>query len=472
MKIRFLAILVLLLAAGLALANPVGASGSDPGATVPNAPVQRIASGATATPHPILSDVRVRRAIAYCTDKDGLLASVYPDLTPAQRQALVADTFIRPTSWAYTAPATVYPYVPATGQGLLEQAGWQLAPGATYRTRDGKELALTLRTTTSGFRVTFLRVFEAQMQTCGIRVIREHLDASWFFGSAGAFTGIRVRDFELADFVWVFQDNDPSGPSIFACDRIPTPANGWQGQNYPGWCNAAASAAMITAADTALSQAQRKAAYTVVIDAVATELPHLPLFWRYDYDQGQPSETYEHIDFNLETFSQDAELAPANAMTLNTTDYAGNAGSVEVPAGAVAENTTLSYYPLVASAYEAPQNKTLVGPFRLTAALQGVPQATFEFNTPVILTVRYDDGSISPIWDEAALNLYRWNEGTGWQPAQESCPEGQRHYQVDRADKHRGGSHLPSERIRAHRRYEAHRSPASGDAELGSPALR
>ena len=47
--------------------------------------------------------------------------------------------------------------------------------------------------------------------------------------------------------------------------------------------------------------------------------------------------------------------------------------------------------------------------------------------------MRYDDASLSSIWDEAALNLYRWVEGTGWQPAQESCPEGQRYYHVDRA---------------------------------------
>ena len=215
--------------------------------------------------------------------------------------------------------------------------------------------------------------------------------------------------------------------------QIPTPANGWQGQNYAGWCNAAASSAIVTATDTALSQEQRKAAYAVVIDAAAADLPYLPLFWRLDPTTGQVSEAWEHIDFNLETYSQDAELAPATATTLNTTDYAGNTGSVEVPAGAVAQNTTLSYYPLVASAYAAPQGKTLVRPFRLTAALQGVPQPTFEFNTPVILTVRYDDASLSSIWDEAALNLYRWVEGTGWQPAQESCPEGQRNYQVDRA---------------------------------------
>lgn len=213
--------------AGATLASP------DPESAAPLVPPQRVAAtealplaspapGSTgspgaataATPHPILSDVRVRRAIAYCTDKAGLLASVYPDLTAEQRQALIADTFIRPTSWAYSAPATVYPYAPTTGQGLLEDAGWYLAPDATYRTRDGKELALTLRTTTAGFRQTFLSVFEAQMRECGIRVIREHLDADWFFGSSAP-TGISVRDFELSDFAWVTDDNDPRGRTLF-----------------------------------------------------------------------------------------------------------------------------------------------------------------------------------------------------------------------------------------------------------------
>jgi peptide/nickel transport system substrate-binding protein len=447
MKMRLLP-LVILMTLGLVLAGVAQAAPNDPGVTgsvqrsdpqdaispAPSAPRTAVGpqSGATATPHPILSDVRVRRAIAYCTDKTGLLAAAYPDLTPEQRQALIADTFIRPTSWAYTAPATTYPYAPTTGQTLLDQAGWTLEQGATYRTRGGKELVLTLRTTTAAFRVAFLTVFEAQMQACGIRVIREHLDASWFFGSDGAFTGIRVRDFELGEFAWIMPDTEPEGRELYACDQIPTPANGWRGQNYPGWCSAEASVAIVTATDTAVSQALRRAAYAVVIDAAAAELPSLPLFWRDD-GTGNPSETYEHIDFNLETFSQDAELAPATATTLNTADYAGNAGSVEVPAGAVAQDTTLSYYPLIASAYAAPQGKTLVSPFRLTAVVQGVPQTTFTFITPVILTVRYDDASLSSIWDEAALNLYRWVAGTGWRPAQESCPEDQRYYHVDRA---------------------------------------
>jgi len=119
-------------------------------------------------PHPILSDARIRRAIAYCTNKDALIASVYPTLTPEQRQELVMDTFVPKTSWAYTAPTTTYPYSPTVGQQLLDAAGWTLQSGAEYRTKDGKELVLILTTTTAPFRMTYLTVFEAQMKACGI----------------------------------------------------------------------------------------------------------------------------------------------------------------------------------------------------------------------------------------------------------------------------------------------------------------
>ena len=87
--------------------------------------------------HPLLSDVRIRRALALCTDRDALIQSVYGPLTPAERQLLMMDTFIPKSHWLYTAPPAEYryPFDPAEGRALLEQAGWTLAPGATYRTR-------------------------------------------------------------------------------------------------------------------------------------------------------------------------------------------------------------------------------------------------------------------------------------------------------------------------------------------------
>ena len=45
------------------------------------------------SPHPILSDLSVRKAIALCTDKDALIQSAYPLLTAAERE-FISGKFI------------------------------------------------------------------------------------------------------------------------------------------------------------------------------------------------------------------------------------------------------------------------------------------------------------------------------------------------------------------------------------------
>ncbi len=246
------------------------------------------------TAHPILSDLPVRRAIAYCTDKDALIAAAYPALTPAQRAALVMDSPILPTSWAYSPPATTYPYNPATGRALLDAAGWTLAPGAEYRTKGGKELYLTIIATDGAMRQAFLAVFEAQMRNCGVHVIRYHRNATWVYGAGGLFG----RNFELGEFAWVGVEA-PDLLNLYGCDRVPSPANNWSGNNYMGWCNPAADAAATQANNTALTQAERKAFYATFTNLFAADLPSLLLFRR------DGSDTWEHIDFNLETYAQE-----------------------------------------------------------------------------------------------------------------------------------------------------------------------
>jgi len=52
------------------------------------------------TPHPILGDVRVRQAIAYCTNREELINSVYPWLPEEERANLIMHTNIPRISWA------------------------------------------------------------------------------------------------------------------------------------------------------------------------------------------------------------------------------------------------------------------------------------------------------------------------------------------------------------------------------------
>jgi ABC-type transport system substrate-binding protein len=246
--------------------------------TVIETQVVEVEREAFTTPHPILSDLRVRQAMAYCTNKVDVIKGVYPLLAPEEQEKLVMHTFIPRSHWAYAGDenVTIYPYDPDQGRALLDEAGWTLAEGADVRTNEaGEALSLKFTTTNAAFRQTWAAVWEAQMAECGIQIIRLHAPASWWFGDT---TGLARRDFELGAFAWVGQA-DPGGQTLWACDQIPFPQNGWEGQNYMGWCNESASVGIKNANNT-LNQDERKKWYTDVQKAYTEDLPAIPLLNR------------------------------------------------------------------------------------------------------------------------------------------------------------------------------------------------
>lgn len=230
------------------------------------------------TPHPILSDLRVRQALAYCTNKVDLVKASYPLLSAEEQEELVMHTMMPRVQWAYAGDEniTIYPYDPEKGKALLEEAGWTMDEGVGFRVNEaGDALSLKFTTTSAAFRQTWAAVLEQQYADCGVQIIRLHAPASWWFGDT---TGLARRDFELGAYAWVGQA-DPGGQTLYACDQIPTPANGWEGQNYPGWCNEAASAAIKNANNT-LTREERLKWYTILQQEYTKDLPTIPLFNR------------------------------------------------------------------------------------------------------------------------------------------------------------------------------------------------
>ena len=237
---------------------------------------EEVAAEQYTTPHPILSDLRVRQAIAYCTNRPELIASVYPFLTPEQQQNLLMDTFLPKAHWAAAKEnITVYPFDPEKGKALLEEAGWTGEP--IRRNANGEPLSLSFTTTNAQFRQTWSAVFIRQMAACGIQIIPTYAPASWWFGSS---TGLSRRDFELGAFAWVGQA-DPGGQTLYSCNQIPLPSNNWEGQNYMGWCNEKASRAIIAANNT-LDRAERIRQYAIVQEEFTKDMVSLPLFNRLE----------------------------------------------------------------------------------------------------------------------------------------------------------------------------------------------
>ncbi len=223
--------------------------------------------------HPLLGDTRVRRAIAHCIDRRALIASVYPYIQDPD--TLLLDSFLPNAHWAYGGPYEDMPqYDPEAGMALLDEAGWTLPEGATVRQNAaGEPLTLKFKTTNAQFRQTWGSVFVQNMAACCIGIKSNYVPASWWFGDT---TGLARRDFELGAFAWIGQA-EPGGRTLYACDQIPEPNNDWEGQNYMGWCNETASAAIIKATST-LDRNERVAAYDIVQDEFAKDVVSIPLF--------------------------------------------------------------------------------------------------------------------------------------------------------------------------------------------------
>jgi ABC-type transport system substrate-binding protein len=261
-------------------ATPDPAAAEVPAPTGPETSAAQ-GGGPFTTPHPFLSDVRVRQAIAYCTDRRALIDSVYPFLDEAQKDAMLMDTFIPQGHWAHTTEGiTTYPFDPERGKQLLEEAGWFPSEweGDPRVNEAGESLALKYTTTDAQFRITFSTVLQQQlMENCGIQIIRTHAPASWWFGTA---TGLQRRDFELGVFAWVGQA-DPSGDTLYACNQVPLPENNWNGQNYMGWCNEQASQAILAANNT-LDRQERIEHYKIAQQEFSQDMVSLPLFNRFE----------------------------------------------------------------------------------------------------------------------------------------------------------------------------------------------
>jgi ABC-type transport system substrate-binding protein len=246
--------------------------------------------------NPVTSDIRVRQAIAFCTDRRALAKSVYPTYSDSDIDALMMDSFLPSTHWAYSKPTAQYPFDPTQGGNLLDQAGWKLASGDTYRTNSaGEPLVFKLSTTNSSFRETWSAVFQQQMVNCGVQVLLFYTPSDWWFGDQ---TGLARRDFEMGALAWWSDPTDSANNTdvvrSYGCGSIPSAGDGWMGQNYGGWCNPIASQAATQAANTALTQDQRKPYFATLQEQFANDMPILPLFLR-----GETSgNLFEQLDFD------------------------------------------------------------------------------------------------------------------------------------------------------------------------------
>lgn len=168
-------------------------------------------------PHPILSDIRVRRAITLGLDRRLLVGAVFGSYGEVPYGPVSPLLWIR-----HGSPKPERQNV-AESRRLLAAAGWRDADGDGTLDRDGRPLALELSfPNTSGIRRQMGLLIQEQLRQIGVRIEPQQLEFSVWIERRTA------GNFDI-DFSSLVQDPSPSGLT-----------QGWTcagGSNVAKYCN-------------------------------------------------------------------------------------------------------------------------------------------------------------------------------------------------------------------------------------------
>lgn len=132
------------------------------------------------TPHPILSDLAVRKAMQIGINGELISEQLYLGM---ENEPAVPNVLSGIPSME--SPNNELRYDPEAAEALLDEAGW-VREGDGVRSKDGVELNVRLYTTVNAVRQKIQAIVKANLDAIGFNIILEQVDASIFFdGSAG-----------------------------------------------------------------------------------------------------------------------------------------------------------------------------------------------------------------------------------------------------------------------------------------------
>ncbi|HVS46895.1 MAG TPA: peptide ABC transporter substrate-binding protein [Verrucomicrobiae bacterium] len=223
---------------------------------------------------PLVSDVRVRRAIAYAIDKATIVEKVtYGAAGPATEDL---PSFM----WAYDPHVKTYGYDPAQARALLAQAGWTPGPGGVLQ-KNGTRMELRFALRRGAVADTEMSVIiQSELRLVGIATSIKTYPGSMLFlnGTSGVLAGGHY-DIELSGFG---SGLDPDNSAQFECASRPP-----NGYNWSRYCNLEMDAAQKVALGS-YDQRVRKNAYAKIETLLARDVPQIFMYWAPEIDAVNP----------------------------------------------------------------------------------------------------------------------------------------------------------------------------------------
>jgi peptide/nickel transport system substrate-binding protein len=185
-------------------------------------------------PHPILSDIRVRKALSMAIDRELLVEIGY-----GQAGLPTCDLVPAPAIFA-SGNTECFTQDMEGAKALLDEAGW--VPGSDgVRVKDGMRLSLLYQTSTNAVRQDFQAVIKQWWDELGIETELKNVSASVFFGGdPGSPDTFQKFYADVEMYANNFDGTDPEAYlSAYLCDKAPRPETGWQGENINRFCDPA-----------------------------------------------------------------------------------------------------------------------------------------------------------------------------------------------------------------------------------------
>lgn len=211
--------------------------------------------------HPVLSDLKVRRAIAHAVNRDEIIEY---KLRGMARQS---TGMLAPDHWAYEPEVSTYDYDPQLAKELLDEAGYPAG-------EDGVRFEMEFKVSASNFRRSLGQLIAQQLGEVGIDVRVRSYEWGTFYGD------IQSRNFEMTTMQWPSVLEPHLFHWIFHSDNIPSPEARAAGANRGGYVNERVDE-LLDKGRTEMDRQRRKEIYSEVQKILADELPYVSL-WHPD----------------------------------------------------------------------------------------------------------------------------------------------------------------------------------------------
>ena len=184
-------------------------------------------------PHPIFKDIEVIEAMSMAIDRPLLVEVGYGQAGKVGCNWIPAPPAVVSTTFDCSTPDI------EGAKAKLEAAGWVDSNGDGVREKDGVEMRILYQSSTNAVRQDFQALIKDWWEQIGFAVDLRNVDSSVFFGGDPSSPDTFQKFYaDVEMYANTFPGTDPqSYLGNMLCDKAPSPASQWQGENMSRFCS-------------------------------------------------------------------------------------------------------------------------------------------------------------------------------------------------------------------------------------------